>query len=78
MPVPDQRSQLDEWGEFLLAHSKFKTASTFKDTLRRRMLNLVERGYIDREGNTYTITARERCTRQRGWHRLRSVHISRC
>lgn len=49
---------LDEWSEFLLAHSKFKTASTFKDTLRRRMLNLVERGYIDREGNTYTITSK--------------------
>lgn len=47
---------LEEWGEFLLANSKFRTASTFKDTLRRRMLNLVERGYIDREGNTYTIT----------------------
>lgn len=49
---------LDEWSEFLLAHSKFKTASTFKDTLRRRMLNLVERGYIEREGNTYTITSK--------------------
>ncbi len=47
---------LEEWEEYLLAHSKFKTASTFKDTLRRRMLNLVERGYIDREGNTYSIT----------------------
>lgn len=49
---------LDEWGEFLLAHSKFKTESTFKDTLRRRILNLVERGYIDRDGNTYTITSK--------------------
>ena len=47
---------LDEWGEFLLAHSKFSTASTIKDTLRRRILNLVERGFIAREGNTYTIT----------------------
>lgn len=47
---------LDDWSEFLLAHSKFKTASTFKDTLRRRVLNLVERGYIERDGNTYTIT----------------------
>lgn len=47
---------LDDWSEFLLTHSKFKTESTFKDTLRRRMLNLVERGYIDRDGNTYTIT----------------------
>lgn len=47
---------LDEWSAFLLAHSKFKTASTFKDTLRRRMLNLVDRGLVDREGNTYSIT----------------------
>lgn len=49
---------LDEWGEFLLAHSNFSTLSTIKDTLRRRTLNLVERGYITREGNTYTITAK--------------------
>lgn len=47
---------LEEWGAFLLAHSKFGTLSTIKDTLRRRILNLVERGYISREGNTYTIT----------------------
>ncbi|MFI5445323.1 restriction endonuclease [Polaromonas sp. UC242_47] len=47
---------LEEWGEFLLAHSKFGTTSTIKDTLRRRILNLVERGFISREGNTYTIT----------------------
>lgn len=49
---------LPQWGEFLLAHSRFKTESTFKDTLSRRMQNLVERGFIDREGNTYTITAK--------------------
>ena len=47
---------LEEWGEFLLAHSKYGTPSTIKDTLSRRTLNLVERGYINREGNTYTIT----------------------
>jgi restriction system protein len=47
---------LEEWGEFLLEHSKFGTVSTIKDTLRRRILNLVERGYIDRDGNTYIIT----------------------
>lgn len=47
---------LEEWGEFLLTHSKYGTPSTIKDTLSRRTLNLVERGYIDREGNTYTIT----------------------
>lgn len=47
---------LDEWGEFLLTHSKFGTASTIKDTLRRRLLNLVERGLVSRDGNRYGIT----------------------
>ncbi len=47
---------LDEWSEFLLENSNYGTVSTFKDTLRRRLLNLVERGYVSREGNTYTIT----------------------
>ena len=47
---------LEEWGEYLLMYSKYGTASTIKDTLSRRMLNLVERGYVNREGNTYTIT----------------------
>ncbi len=47
---------LEEWSDFLLANSNYGTASTTKDTLRRRLLNLVERGYVTREGNTYTIT----------------------
>ena len=47
---------LEEWSEFLLANSNYGTASTIKETLRRRLLNLVERGYVTREGNTYTIT----------------------
>lgn len=47
---------LPEWSEFLQENSKFSTASVFKDTLRRRLLNLVERGYVDREGNSYAIT----------------------
>lgn len=47
---------LEEWSEFLLENSNYGTASTFKDTLSRRLLNLVERGYVTREGNTYTIT----------------------
>lgn len=47
---------LDEWSEFLLQNSNYGTVSTFKDTLRRRLLNLVERGFVAREGNTYTIT----------------------
>ncbi len=47
---------LPEWSEFLQEYSKFSTPSTFKDTLRRRLVNLTERGLILREGNRYTIT----------------------
>ncbi|MFH1138521.1 MAG: restriction endonuclease [Pseudomonadota bacterium] len=47
---------IEEWGEFLLKYSKFGTTSTIKDTLRRRLLNLVERGLASREGNRYSIT----------------------
>ena len=47
---------LDEWSEFLLANSKYGTAASIKATLRHRLLNLVERGYASREGNTYAIT----------------------
>jgi restriction system protein len=46
---------IEEWGEFLKNYSRFGTASTIKDTLRRRILNLVERGYVSREGNKYSI-----------------------
>jgi restriction system protein len=47
---------LGEWGEFLHQYSKFGTPTTIKDTLRRRLGNLVERGLILREGNSYTIS----------------------
>jgi restriction system protein len=54
---PVKRSDLlDEWGQYLKERSKFGTASTIKDTLWRRMRNLIERGFIDRDGNSYAIT----------------------
>lgn len=49
---------LEEWSDFLLENSNYKTPSTFKDTLRRRVANLVERGYVSREGNSYSITSK--------------------
>ncbi len=56
---PARRGDLiGDWGEFLLAHSKYGTPSTIKETLRRRILNLVERDFIARDGNTYSITAK--------------------
>lgn len=48
---------LPEWGDFLHEYSKFGTASTIKDTLRRRLANLIDRGLVSREGNTYVITS---------------------
>jgi restriction system protein len=47
---------LPEWGEFLKQFSKFGTTSTTKDTLRRRLVNLVERRFVERDGNYYVIT----------------------
>jgi restriction system protein len=51
---------LPEWGAFLKENSKFGTVATIKDTLRRRIVNLVERGFIDRVGNSYAISVRGR------------------
>lgn len=48
---------LPEWGDFLREHSRFGKPSTIKDTLRRRLVNLVERGFVERDGNAYVITA---------------------
>ena len=54
---PGKRGDLlEDWGSFLLAHSTYRTPSTIKHTLRYRMLNVVERGYSARAGNTYAIT----------------------
>ena len=47
---------LPAWSDYLKAVSLFTTPSTFKDTLRRRLLNLVERRLIARDGNTYAVT----------------------
>jgi restriction system protein len=47
---------LPEWSDFLKDFSKFGTTSTTKDTLRRRLVNLTERGFVERDGNYYVIT----------------------
>lgn len=46
---------LPEWGEFLHAHSKSGTETTIKDTLRRRLINVIERNLVTRIGNSYKI-----------------------
>jgi len=47
---------LPEWSAFLAEHSHFRAPISAKDTLRRRLLNLAERGLVQRDGNTYSIT----------------------
>jgi restriction system protein len=47
---------LDDWGNYLAQVSKISSASMIKDTLRRRLLNMVERGLVNRDGNRYSIS----------------------
>ena len=47
---------LDEWTEYLNRHSSFASPSTFRDTLRRRLNNLRDRGLVDRKGTMYSVT----------------------
>lgn len=48
---------LEEWADFLREYSKFGSESTIKETLRVRLLNLIERNLVEREGQaSYAIT----------------------
>ncbi|MEZ4226813.1 MAG: restriction endonuclease [Polyangiaceae bacterium] len=47
---------LEHWTEYLSRHSAFASPSTFRDTLRRRLNNLLDRGLVDRKGTMYSIT----------------------
>lgn len=53
---PKRSDLLPEWEDFLRSNSKYGTDSTIRDTLRRRLANLLDRGLVIREGNAYTIT----------------------
>lgn len=47
---------LDDWTEYLNRHSSFGSPSTFRDTLRRRLNNLLDRGLVNRKGTMYSVT----------------------
>ncbi len=47
---------LEEWREYLAKYSAFGTDLTIRDTLRRRLVNLLDRGLVARNGTLYTIT----------------------
>jgi len=47
---------LEEWEEYTKYNSNIKQDSVIKDYLRRRLVNLIDRKYIKREGIVYSIT----------------------
>ncbi len=47
---------VEEWTEYLARHSAFGSDSTIRDTLRRRLNNLLDRRLIARQGAFYSIT----------------------
>ena len=47
---------LEEWEEYTKYNSNLKQDSVIKDYLRCRLFNLIDRKYIKREGNVYSIT----------------------
>ena len=50
------RAFVEPWAEFLGHHSRFGSTSTIRDTLRRRLSNLLDRDLVSREGLSYAIT----------------------
>ena len=47
---------VDSWAEFLERHSRFRSPSTIRDTLGRRLRNLLDRHVVNRESLKYTVT----------------------
>ena len=49
-------SFVDPWAAYLKHHSNYRSDSTIKDTLGRRLANLLDRDLIDRESRNYGVT----------------------
>lgn len=47
---------LEEWTNYLNRHSTFGSPSTFRDTLRRRLTNLLDRQLVARKSTMYSVT----------------------
>ena len=54
-PAPP-RELLTEWADYLSRRSRFRAKSTTKDTMRRRLANLLERDLVERKGSLYSLT----------------------
>ena len=47
---------VDEWADYLLSYSGFGKPSTIRDTLQRRLRNLLDRNLVSRKHALYSIT----------------------
>jgi restriction system protein len=52
---------IQSWKSYLLSNSQVEKISVITDYLRHRLLNLQERGYLERQGSFYDITDQGRC-----------------
>ena len=46
---------VDEWADYLSSYSKFGKPSTIRDTLQRRLTNLLDRNLVSRKHSMYSI-----------------------
>lgn len=54
---PAKRSEfLPYYAEYCRAYTKYRSESVFKSSLYDRLVNLIDRGYVSRSGQTYEIT----------------------
>jgi restriction system protein len=73
-PHAKRADLLPEWSEFLRDYSRYGMDSTIKDTLRRRLINIVERGFANRDGNTFDITEKGRAYAATSWRGKSEPH----
>lgn len=55
-PQSRLRDLWPEWDPWVRENSKFQADSSIHDALRRRMADLIERGYVSREAGLYSVT----------------------
>ena len=54
---PDRAANLvGEWADYLARCSANRSESMIKDTMRRRLNNLLARGFVERKGTLYSVT----------------------
>jgi restriction system protein len=58
MDAAKRSDLIPAWRDYLREYSRFTTSASVKESLRSRLLNLLEREFVSREGVRYVITKR--------------------